>query len=184
MAKFDLAKLYNEAFNRNPGKDFDIKEAVGQTGLTKLGKPYSFTDDQKRGHFSPVKLNDYVLPFATVEVTCKRTYTATPMPERNGSVKEVTGRDDYIINIKGIDISDEEGGPTEAMSKIEAFFLSKEKITIDNIITNIFLKGRPYAMITDMKFSREKSTENARPYEISLLSDDIYTLEFIGNVHS
>lgn len=184
MARFEIAKMYRDIYDPLHGNKYDIKGEATKAGLTTLGKPYSYTDDQQRPHFSPVKINDYVLPFATVEITCKRAYTSTPMPERNGTVKEVSGREDYIINIKGIDISDEEGGPMTVMNKIEGLFLSKEKIMIDNIVTNIFLKGRPYAMITDLKFPRERSTENARPYEISLLSDDIYTLEFIGNVHA
>ena len=189
---FDIKKLFKNAFGFDVQETgaFEIPTAATPPFTSSLGARYQQEDLLKRtGTFMPVIFNvaigyarrtlEYVVPFAVVGVTCKKTIISTAMPERGGSVKELISLDDYAINIKGIAINDENTFPEEQIIDLHEIFKIGQSISLRNVMTEIFLKGGHYhrVVIKDLKFPQVAAIENARPFEMDCESDMIFTLE-------
>lgn len=191
MAEFDLKGIYKRAFGVDvPEGDFVVpadnahnevslftlakKDARQQASL--LGGMYYDKDVLGRELFLPVKLEGYVLPFSVVSVTAKKTIVSTAMPERGGSVKELISIDDYSINIKGIVMTDNGQYPDFLIKDIHGLFLENRALTMDCVLTNIFLKRGQKVVVTACKWPAVAGVEHARPFELELESDEINDL--------
>ena len=207
MGTFDLAKIFSNTFRYNmPDKfvvnksndtldqyqasiktdPFKVPPAVvnRDSGLfdstySVLGQPYYATDLLGREFFLPVTLNGYLIPFAVLSINEKKTIVETAMPERGGSVKELISIDDYIINLKGILVEEDNIYPEQQIIDIHNLFLLAESIPIRSVLTDIFLNGayNHCVVIKEIKWPANPGVENAKPFEIDMVADMIFTLE-------
>jgi Domain of unknown function (DUF6046) len=177
MNHYDLKKIYRQSFGIEPPDDYQVEKGLKASETSKLGQRFHDNDVLGHTNFLPVYLNEIVLPFATIEITTKKTIVATPMPEQNGTVKEIIGRDDYIINVRGLIVSDDNRFPEFYFLDFEEMFTKNQTYTLRNVLTDYLLKGSHQVVIAEMRFPRVLAIENVRPYEFVLWSDDITTLE-------
>lgn len=175
MAEFNLSDIFRKTF----GYEAPHKQAPGRIEQASLGGRYYDTDIFGREFFLPVQLDGYVLPFAVVGVSCKKTIVSTALPERGGTVKELISLDDYIINVKGILINDDNKYPESEIIDLHELFLKNQSITMQCVLTDIFLKGtfKQKVVIKELKFPTVTGVEHAKPFEMELESDMIFTLE-------
>lgn len=154
------------------------KKQFGDNSYSSLGQPYYKQDYLGREMFMPVMLDGYLVPFAVVSVTEKKTLIETPMPERGGSVTELISIDDYLINIKGIIVEDDDIFPETQIKNIHELFLQNNSVELRSVITDIFLSGvfEHRVIIKEVKWPASPGIENAKPFEIDCKSDMIYEL--------
>jgi hypothetical protein len=157
---------------------FTVPTAANRTEYSSLGQPYYRKDYLEREMFMPVTLDGYLVPFAVVSITEKKTLIETPMPERGGSVTELISIDDYLVNIKGIIVEDEDKFPETQIKNIHELFLQNNSIELRSVITDIFLSGvfEHRVIIKEVKWPASPGVENAKPFEIDCKSDMIYEL--------
>lgn len=189
MPEFKLDDIFKKAFGYDvPNRKFDIPPAGERKEMSELGQPFYAADDLGREHFLPVKLNGYLVPFAVVGVSAKKTIVSTPMPERGGSVHEIISVDDYAINIKGILINDDNVFPEKEITAIHKLFEVNNSIELRSALTDIFLRGGNkdsqqlndqlhQVVIKTINYPAVAGIEHAKPFEINCESDMIFTLE-------
>jgi hypothetical protein len=178
MADFNLGDIFRKSFGYEPPV-FELPEAPGRIEASSLGGRYFDTDLLGREFFLPVQLDGYLLPFAVIGITCKKTIISTAMPERGGTVKELISIDDYLINVKGILINDSNEFPESMLIDLHELFLKNQSLELQCVLTDIFLKGgfEQKVVIRDLKFPTVTGVEHARVFEMDLESDMIFDLE-------
>ncbi|WP_160711288.1 DUF6046 domain-containing protein [Chitinophaga solisilvae] len=178
MADFEIKEMFRSAFGFEMPEEQAEPKKLPQGKSSNLSQPYYANGLYGRVFYLPVKLNDYVLPFATIDIACKKTIVSTSLPERSGTVKEMISTDDYVISVRGVAVSADDHLPEEELTKLQELFVPGTPVELHNIITDMFLKGRPTVVITDLKLPAvTNGVQHARPYEITLVSDVEYTLE-------
>lgn len=157
----------------------EIPDAPTRTEYSSLGASYYDWDDWGREHYLPVTLNGYMIPFAVLSILPKKMVVKTPMPERGGSVHELVSIDDYVINIKGLFINDDNTFPESDIQVFQNIFLINQSIKLRSVITDIFLSGKfdHSVVVTDMKWNQIAGTEHAISFEMACESDMAFELE-------
>ena len=176
----DLNKIYEDAFGRKaPENRMSVPVIEHERLQSDLGQPFYAQDDYGREHFLPVRLNGWLIPFAVVSITEKKTIVSTPMPERGGSVKEIISVDDYGINIKGILMQDDNNWPEQDVIKMHDLFLINSSLELRNALTDIFLKGSSdhRVVIKQINWPAVAGVQHAKPFDMELESDMIFELE-------
>lgn len=177
MSEFSIKKLFSQAFGTEPPPSFQIEQAVARRESSTLGQPYYDADEMGREHFMPVRINGWLIPFAVVAITPRKTVVSTPMVERQGSVHEIISIDDYSINIKGILIGMTDDYPEEEVIKVHELFLINRSLELRSAKTDIFLKGEDKVVIKEIPLPVVPGVQHAQPFEIVCVSDTIFTLE-------
>lgn len=179
MAEFKFTDIFRKAFGYEaPKNEFAIPVATKRTQYSSLVQPYYDIDDLGREHFLPVRINNYLIPFAVVGIQCKKTLVETPMPERGGSVTEMISIDDYIINIKGILINKNNDYPEKEIINIQKLFKINASLPLRSALTDIFLNGayNHQVIIKDVKWPAT-GNQHAKAFEMDCKSDMIFNLE-------
>lgn len=178
MTTIDLKQLFSKTFGYEPTADFTIENAAARVETSLLGQPYYAEDAFGREFFLPIKLNDYLVPFALISVTPKKTIVETPMPQRGGSVNEIVTIDDYVFDIKGMLVSTDNQFPEQQMMDMHDIFKINASITLRSVISDIFLSGafEHKVLVLDMKWPAVAAVENCKPFELRVKSDMINTL--------
>jgi hypothetical protein len=184
--EFDIKNIFRKAFGYEPPADFSIQKSTGRKEYSDLGQPYYKEDALGREFFLPVELDGYLVPFAVISVTEKKTFVETPLPERGGSVLELISIDNYAINIKGIVL--QESFPEGDMRDVHNIFLKNKSLSLRSVITDIFLTGdfEHKVAIKSIKWAATSGVEHAKPFEIECQSDMIFVLdvgELVGPVN-
>lgn len=177
MATVNISDLFRRAFGYETPESFSIEQAPNRKMVSSLGGSYYAESISGVEFFLPIKLNNYLLPFAVMSVTCKKTIVSTPMPERQGSIHEQISVDDYVFNIKGIAVSETNDYPEDDIMQLNKLFLLNEPLTINSVLTQIILKGDPKVILTSLSFPANAGVENAKPFEMELESDMIFELK-------
>lgn len=174
---FVIRSLFERSFGYEPEGEFRIEQAAARKEVSSLGQPYYEADDAGREHFMPVRLNNWIIPFAVISITPRKTIVSTPMVERDGSVHEIVNRDDFAINIKGILLAKENEYPEEDLRKLWEIFQINQSIELRSAKTDIFLRGEDKVLLRDMPLPPVPGVQHAQPFEINCVSDTIFTLE-------
>jgi hypothetical protein len=191
MAEFDFGDTFKKAFGYNvPETDaskISIPTAPARKEKGQLGFDMYAIDLAGREFFLPVFLNDYLLPFAVIGMTWKKTIVETTMPERGGAVKELICIDDYSFNIKGILIDEDGSFPDSAIIELHNIFKVNKSITLRSTLTDIVLTGKSNdkgddsdghkVIVKQINWPAVAGVEHAKPFEMELKSDFIYDLE-------
>lgn len=181
----DISSIFFEAFGidaeakKTDTTRFNLNEAPQRTSTSSLGQQMYANDALGREFFLPVWIDGLLIPFAVVSVTEKKTIVSTAMPERGGSVKELISVDDYLFNIKGIVVANDNGWPEAAIIGLHEKFLKNESLVMRSALTDIFLKGpaEHKVAIKELKWPEVTGIENAKPFEMDVESDMIFNLE-------
>lgn len=181
MADFNLNDIFKKAFGYDAPEEthFEFPPASSRVETSSLGQPYYASDLSGREFFLPVYLNNYLVPFAVLGMTWKKTFVSTAMPERGGSVKELISIDDYDFNIKGIVIKDENVFPESEVIDLHNLFKINASITIRSVLSDIVLDGAfdHKVIVKNVKWPAVSGVEHAKPFEMELESDMIFDLE-------
>lgn len=185
MISIDLSSVYMQAFGMDvPQTDaskIEIEDKPLRRPTTKLGAKLYMDDALGREHFLPVEIEGMLIPFAVVSIVEKKTIVSTAMPERGGSVKELISVDDYMINIKGVLINDNNEFPDEEITALHELFGLNRSVVLRNGITDIFLNGKANhrVVIKQISWPAVSGIEHAKPFEIECESDMIFDLEIV-----
>jgi hypothetical protein len=177
MAVFNIGSIFESAFGYSPPAAFAIDQAPDRLTVARRGSPYYASDLLGREFFMPITIGGILIPFAVVGLRAKKTIVSTAMVERRGTVKELINVDDYEINIKGIVIEDDNLFPEAAIRELQELFLLNNSLDIRCPLTDIFLEGDDKVVIKEMNWPQVAGVEHARPFEMVLESDLVFTLE-------
>lgn len=191
--EFNLNDIFKNAFGYEAPAKFTVPAAAArlEQSQVKGGSSYYGEDVLGREFFMPVTLSgsfttknsstpfSFLIPFAVLSVNCRKTIVETPMVERGGSVSELIATDDYVINVKGIFINDDNAFPEQEIIDIHDIFKVNAAITMRSVLSDIFLRGESdhSVIIRELKFPANAAVEHAKPFEIDCKSDIIFTLE-------
>lgn len=182
MATFDFGEIFQQAFGYTPPINQDnvkLEKALARKESSDLGQPYYETDISGREFFLPVKINGMLIPFAIIGMTWKKKIVETDMPERGGSVNELISIEDYVFNIKGILINDDNTFPESGIVDMHNLFKINASVTMRSVLSDIVLKGEydHKVIIKEIKWPPIAGNEHAKPFEMDLKSDMILDLE-------
>jgi hypothetical protein len=170
MSMIDIKELFRASFGYEPPSEFAIPRAK-----------YYLADVYGREYFLPVTLDGYLVPFAVVGVSRTQLIVSTSMPERDGSVHEQISLDDVIINVKGVLIMDDNTYPERLIIELNDIFEKKRSVVMRSVLTDIFLDGASNhkVLIKRLDFPAIGGVENAKPFEMEIISDKIFELELL-----
>jgi len=185
---FSIAQLFEKQFGYK-SEAFKFDKAPNKKLKADGGSPLYSLDSFGREYFMPVWLGETLdtlteLPYPVIRMECRKTIVETPLTERNGTVKELIYTQDYRITIRGLIINDTPDWPEQNIKIINSLFNVNAPIYIQSALTDIFListvgNSDAQAVITSISFPENKGVKNVCPYEIELLSNNIFSLNEI-----
>lgn len=190
MAEFDFGTAFREAFGYDAPRDLSqlqIAEKPARREQSAKGAPFYATDLSGREFFLPVYLDGLLLPFAIISMTWRKTVVETTMPERGGSVNELININDYVFNIKGLLVNENDEYPDDEIQQLHDKFLINKSLSMRSALTDIVLSGRPdgagdddeghKVVVLSVNWPPVSGVEHVKPFEIELKSDLIFELE-------
>jgi len=138
-----------------------------QRTSTRYGTDLYKKDENGRDVFSPVTLkwggNEVTLPYSTVSVTGSKKIVNTDLINRKGSVNEQISLNDYIFQINGVVVSDQEL-PEDWLALFAQLFTTKEPIEIVNPVTDFYLADNQNIIITSHNLPSMQGVSNAQAF--------------------
>ena len=154
--------------------------------LSKLGAVITNRLPNGAEAFCPVKIRHqgrvFDLPNSTISMTARKRIVETPLVARRGSVKELIQIEDYIFQIRGIALTqdDEENElPQEAIAALNDLYNINEPVELENAFTEIFLQADNKVVISEMDLPSMQGISGAQAYSFKVSSDTILILEEI-----
>lgn len=174
--ELDLQQIFKSAFGYDAAP---MTFHLERKEMSNLGQRYYGTDLLGREHFLPVRLNNYLLPFAVIGMTCRKNIVSTPMPMRGGSIHELISIEDYQFNIKGIVLTEDNSFPESQIKDVYKLFEKNASLELRSVLTDIVLNGayNHSVVITEIKWPTVTGVEHAKPFEMELEGDMAFTLE-------
>ena len=168
-----------QAFGYEETQQATLPQATEKQTHSALGQSYYATDALGREDFLPGTIDGYLLPMAVMSITEKKTIIATPLPESIGSVAEQISIDNYLINIKGILVTDDGSYPESDIQKMHNLFKKQESLTMRSVLSDIFLDGvhNHKVVIKEIRWPATPGKTNMKIFEMSLESDMCFDLE-------
>jgi phage protein U len=130
--------------------------------------------------FMPIELGGVLLPnepTLAVQMVTRIVKTSLTGSARKGTVKELIGRDDDVLTIRGICFNEQSTKvyPEDQVNAIRALVDRKESLTIVCALTNLF--GIYRVVIESANFPEMVGVQNAQAYELQCVSDEEFDLE-------
>jgi hypothetical protein len=121
------------------------------------------------------------LPHPVVAIKSKKNIVETVIPGRNGTVKELIGRHDYEIDIKGFMVGRDNEFPEDDMTRLRTIYELNKAVEMRCALTDIFLVrpdrgGSDNVVITSLEFPSVTGIKNVKPYVLTLVSDAPFNL--------
>jgi hypothetical protein len=178
MAKYNIYKLFRKAFGQDLPPPFTIEKAADQKTMSSLGQQYYAEDLSGREFFLPVWMNDFLIPFAVMGMTWKKTFVDTPMPERGGSVHELISIDDYVFSIRGLLVNEDGEFPEEDIIKLHDIFKINASVRLRSALSAIVLNGNfdEMIIIRGIEWPTITGVQHVKAFEIRAESDMIFDL--------
>lgn len=174
-ASFSISSIFQSIWGYTPA-NFEI---IKQPSATSIGINY-YGEERNvygRSYYMPVWLDGKLLQNPVIKISSKKTIVQTALVNRTGSVKELISTDDYLINIKGLIVSEDSTFPEEQITQLRDIYLQNEAITIENALISIFFQDNENVVITDFSLPEVKAgVSNVRAYEMNLVSDKSFKL--------
>jgi hypothetical protein len=144
-------------------------------GLLKF-KAGSYPIYDSKGEINLVRYEDYLLPPSTLfSFRRAKNITKTNLLGNNGTVKEIFGFDDWIIDVKGLCLDDNNG-----ISARDKITLLEEWVALAgaiNISSKLFVNKNIHAVvIDDYKQESVQGSPGIIPFSMTLISDDAIEL--------
>ena len=130
-----------------------------------------------------VKLSDGLieLPYPVMRLETRKNFIETPLTERTGTVKELINIEDYRITIRGFMINKDGSWPEAFYTSLNNLYRIQAPLIIRSALTDLFLittdrGGNDAVVITDLRFPEARGSINVQPYEMTLVSDHVFSL--------
>lgn len=139
------------------------------------------TQIYKSGQFNPVTIvfdngEEFFLPNTLVDIELANNIESTKIPGRDGTVNELIGSEDVIINVSGTYNNRDEVFPFEALQTIRKLWMNKSAIEIINPVTDYFLEDDQKVIIKAMNIPNLEGVNSVQRYSIQFKSDIISEL--------
>lgn len=195
---FDISSLFTQAFGIGRGKPYDGSKAT-VPGITQVdGYEAPTVDDEEGtefvnmrdvvkastpyGHsiFMPIRLGGVLLPnepTVNVQMVNRIVKTSLTGSTRKGTVKELIGRDDDILTIRGICLNYGSVSvyPEDLVKAIRDLVVRKESLLIESALTTLL--GIERVVIERCTFPEMMGVQHAQAYELQCVSDESFDLE-------
>lgn len=121
------------------------------------------------------------LPYPVISIATKKTIVETPVTERRGTVKELVHTKDYEITIRGFMAGRNGEFPEDMVSGLRDVYEQQIPLSIQCPLTDVFLlrpgrSGSDQVIVTELKLPFEKRAKLVVPYELRLVSDEVFNL--------
>lgn len=144
------------------------------------GSPYYHKLKNGQLAFMPIWLDNKLLPITRISISRRKIIKETSITGRMGSVKEIIRSDDYNITIQGLAFGENRNFPEEEVYMLKQLADQNRSLNIRSVITDLFLEEKDQVVITDINFPAARS-EHVQPWEIKLLSDEVFDLYMDNN---
>lgn len=130
-----------------------------------LGTPI-FSDFRFQGNKG---VEDIYLETVLIDVAQTKNIVTTAINGRNGTIKEYISDGDYVVNIKGALVSQDNIYPMGDVRDLLGILLKKETLNIVSDYLRIF--NIYNIVVTDYKFTQVEGYQNTQFFEINAISD-------------
>lgn len=207
-ARYNLSKLFSAAFGINSpifiteplGKktpnnfdykgidiieDYYTKEATSWMGTPIIGllkfKAGTYKIHDSTGVLKDIQYNDFVLPPATLfSFRRSKNITKTNLLGNNGTVKEIFGFDDWIIDVKGLAVDTPQSSARDQLIAIKEW---EELASAISVSSRLFSSKKIEAVvIEDYKEESIQGSPGIIPFSMTLISDEAIE-EFLTDVN-
>lgn len=201
-AKYNLSKLFSAAFGINSpifiteplGKkamntfdykgiglieDYYIKEATSWMGTPIIGllkfKSGTYKIYNSTGILEDIEYNDFILPPATLfSFRRSKNITKTNLLGNNGTVKEIFGFDDWVIDVKGLAVDTPQSSARDQIIAIKEW---EELASAISVSGKLFTTKNIHAVVMDdYKEESIQGSPGIIPFSMTLTSDDAVEL--------
>jgi hypothetical protein len=183
MLKINLQDLYKKAFGITmPEYKLNVAEKPAASKSSVYGTPFYGGNFVTGGvYFLPAFFDlqddsDYTIPFPIIRIQSQKRIIETPLTERQGTVVEVVSQDSWKIYIKGFIISVDGNYPEKEIEKLKNVYELNQPLRLRCALTDLFLHAEDRVCITSINFPEVKGIEHVKPYEIELISVNIFDL--------
>jgi hypothetical protein len=208
-AKFNLSQLFSaafgisspifitEPFKKQAPNNFDYKgiemitdyyssEATSWMGTPIIGllkfKSGLYKIYDGKGNLVNIQFNDFFLPPATLfSFRRAKNITKTNLLGHNGTVKEIFGFDDWVIDVKGLAIDTPESSARDQLRNLKEW---------EELASSIQVQGKLFAMkkieaivIEDYKEESIQGSPGIIPFSMTFISDDVLE-DFLPDVNN
>ena len=201
-ARYNLSKLFSAAFGINSpifiteplGKkalntfdykgiglieDYYTKEATSWMGTPIIGllkfKSGTYKIYNSTGILEDIEYNDFVLPPATLfSFRRSKNITKTNLLGNNGTVKEIFGFDDWVIDVKGLAVDTPQSSARDQIIAIKEWEELASAISVSGKLFTI--KNIHAVVMDDYKEESIQGSPGIIPFSMTLTSDDAVEL--------
>lgn len=207
-ARYNLSKLFSAAFGINSpifiteplGKktpnnfdykgidiieDYYTKEATSWMGTPIIGlltfRAGNYKIYNAKGELNDIIYNDFVLPPATLfSFRRSKNITKTNLLGNNGTVKEIFGFDDWVVDVKGLAVDTPQSSAREQLIAIKEW---EELASSIGVRSRLFASKKIEAVvIEDYKEESIQGSPGIIPFSMTLISDEAIE-EFLTDVN-
>jgi hypothetical protein len=180
----DISELYNKAFGVSvPEYKLDALPKVDATKSSSIyGTPF-YGSNYVTGayYFLPAFFDlqddsDYTIPFPIIRIQSQKRIIETPLTERKGTVVELVNQESWKIYIKGFIISKDGNYPEQEILKMKEVYEVNTALRLRCALTDLFLTADDRVCIKSLNFPEVKGIEHVKPYEMELISVNIFDL--------
>ncbi len=203
MQPIDLQELYNKAFGISlpeyklnadakdappkavvtpPSYDLSKTPKADLLGSSIYGTPF-YGSNYVTGayYFLPAFFDlqddsDYTIPFPIIRIQSQKRIIETPLTERKGTVVELVSQESWKIYIKGFIISKDGNYPEQEILKMKEVYELDTALRLRCALTDLFLTADDRVAIKSINFPEVKGVEHVKPYEMELISVNIFDL--------
>ncbi len=198
-ARYNLSQLFGAAFGisspifitepfqkQNPNnfdykgieliQDYYGKEATSWMGTPIIGllkfKAGMYKIYDGKGNLVDIQFKDFILPPATLfSFRRSKNITKTNLLGHNGTVKEIFGFDDWVIDVKGLAIDTPESSARDQLRNLKEW---------EELASSIQVQGKLFAtkkieavVIEDYKEESVQGSPGIIPFSMTFISDDV-----------
>jgi hypothetical protein len=204
MKEIDIAKIFREtwgfvglpfpeiivrgaATRKNQQAAAEIFEEMvsvsEKKSVSEKGASYRYPNGNGIDAFMPIWLSEidnsaieYLLPNTVSSMSSQLRIVTTQLVNRDGSVKEQTGMDEWKIRVRGVLVGTGDDYPEAETQLLVDWYKKKKSLYIQNVRTAICLEQREKVIITNLELRELRGFENTQPYELELVSDIDFSL--------
>ena len=195
---FDITTLFQQAFGIGRGKPYDKDQVQEQRIMQVDGYTAPALDDEEGTEFvdmrnvvkastpygqqifMPMRLGGILLPnepSLNIQMVNRIVKTSLTGSTRKGTVKELIGRDDDMIVIRGIALNYQSTKvyPEDIVKSIRDLVERKESLPIESALTELL--GVTRVVIERCTFPEMIGVQHAQAFELQCVSDEDFDLE-------
>ena len=210
MSEFTVdISLGNAFFNafgyRNEAYDITAKPIAGIVPGSRnengdYGSPYYAKGGNDREVFLPIKVSlpgdevvlptgdkaagkftSWLLPYAVISVSARKTIIETAMTERRGTIKEFINTEDYTLTVRGLLIAAGNEFPEADVKLLRDLFVSNNVLLLSCAKTDPFLAAcGKRVVVKSFDMPEVRGNKRVHPYTIEFVSDMPFNLTDIN----